>query len=442
MILVERECIYRIKNFLDKINYKFIYKFVAADKYRNSPFLETNLVKDNKTIHERYKIIIEGFYFNLPIEVEKFVYYYGEEILAYLQQILYIKVNENVITFLGYRLAVIEDTYVVITNESVSQISKKDKVYIGDDTFELIKYLDKRRGGKVLDICSGTGVLGLVMCSYASKVIAVEKDNNAYQLCKFNVLLNGYEDVMEIRRGDLYDVIRDNERFDYIVTNPPYVAVPKTISFPLCAEGGESGLDIINRILSDSNKYLFDSGKVIMILEGIGDEKKPFFLDYINRIKGQKWLSLIARRNSKFQSEIYGKVSHKRNDKQSCIEYKEIWEEFYRKNNVSFIYYMVFVLTNNKTDKLDVLECYNPYGTDTVIKVKENVTLNKYGDKYVIHGPDQQQLFISKSLYELLQNKKDEVSLKCISNFSGEEIELLFFQLYALEKAGMLERVR
>lgn len=441
MILVERECIYQIKKFLDRINYKFIYKFVAADKYRNSPFLELDFVKENKILHEKYKIIIDGLYFNLPIELKKFVYYYGEEILEYLQRILYIKVNENVITFLGYRLAVIEDTYVVITNESVSQISKRDKVYIGDDSFELIKYMDKRRGGKVLDLCSGTGVLGLVMCPYVSKVIAVEKDNNAYQLCEFNVLLNGYENVMEIRRGDLYDVIRDNERFDYIVTNPPYVAVPKAISFPLCAEGGPSGLDIVDRILYDSKKHLFDSGKVIMILEGIGDDKKPYFLDYIKGVKGKKWLALIARRNSKFQSEIYAKVSYKRNDKQSYIEYKKIWEEFYKKNKVSFIYYMMFVLTNNKTDTLDILECYNPFGTDTVIKVKEKVSLDTYGNKYAVYGPDQRLLFVSKSLYKLLQNK-DEVSLKCISDFSGEEIELIFFQLYALEKAGILERVR
>lgn len=441
MILVERECIHLIKKFLDKINYKFIYKFVAADKYRSSPFLKISSVKENRTLHEKYKIIIDGFYFNLPIDLKKFVYYYGEEILACLQRISYIKLNEYTITFLGYRLAVIEDTYVVMTNESDLQISKEDKVYIGDDTFELIKYMTKRKDVKVLDLCSGTGVLGLVMCSYASKVIAVEKDNNAQQLCEFNILLNEYEDVMEIRNGDLYDVIRDNERFDYIVTNPPYIAVPREISFPLCADGGENGLYIINRILSDSNKYLFDSGKVIMILEGIGDDKKPYFLDYIKRFNGQKCLALIARRNSKFQSEIYGEVSHKRKNKCSCIEYKKLWEKFYKKNNVSFIYYMVFVLTNNKMNTLDILENYNPFCLETVIKVKENISLNTYGTKFIIYGPDQQLLFISKSLYDLLKNK-DEVSLKCISDFSGEEMELLFFQLYELEKVGMIERIR
>ena len=101
---------------------------------------------------------------------------------------------------------------------------------------------------------------------------------------------------------------------------------------------------------------------------------------------------------------------------------------------------MVFLVVNNKIDVLDTLESYNPFGMDTVISINENVSLNTYGTKYAIYGPDQRLLFISKSLYKLLQNK-DEISLECISNFSGEEIELLFFQLYELEKAGMLERV-
>lgn len=439
MISLVKTYIYEMKKFLDGVNYKFIYKSMAEDDYRNNPFLKKEYSwKDS--ISEKQELLIRGFYFNYPIEVNKFGRYFDYAILESLEKLNFITVRKNTIFFMGYSVIVIEDTYIVVQNRDELLFPKTDKVYIGPDTFEIIKYIDRQKGLKVLDLCSGTGVLGLVMCSYASHVVAVELDLVAYQLCKFNVILNSYEDIMEVRRGDLYDVVEIDECFDYIITNPPYVAVPKELSFPLCADGGENGSKIVDKIINYCNKFLSENGKLLMILEGLGNEENPFFKDYLENIRGEKYLSIISRRNSKFQSEIYGRVSYKRRSEHTEKEYTKIWQEYYRANNVTFIYYMLFVLINNKKNTLDILRYFNPFSLDSLIKINENVILKRYGEQYIILIPEQKTLFINARLYELLKNNK-VVSLRTISEFSGEEIELIYFQLKALEEAGFIERI-
>lgn len=105
-------------------------------------------------------------------------------------------------------------------------------------------------GDKVYDIGCGSGILSIVSAKLgASKVIGVDLDEVCVKVSNENIMLNNVEDVVEIRQGNLLDVV--NEKANIIVSN-------------IIAE-------IIAGMTKDLKNYLEDNG--IFITSGIIVEK-------------------------------------------------------------------------------------------------------------------------------------------------------------------------
>ena len=75
-----------------------------------------------------------------------------------------------------------------------------------------------------LDMGTGSGVQALLAAGHAERVVAVDVNPRALWLTTLNCHLNGISNV-ECRQGDLFQPVAD-ERFDLIVTNPPFVISP------------------------------------------------------------------------------------------------------------------------------------------------------------------------------------------------------------------------
>ena len=76
-------------------------------------------------------------------------------------------------------------------------------------------------GARVLDLGCGSGIAGIVAASRASLVVAVDVNPEAVRCTQINALLNGFEDRIDVRQGDLFEPIRD-DLFDVVLFNPPY----------------------------------------------------------------------------------------------------------------------------------------------------------------------------------------------------------------------------
>lgn len=75
-----------------------------------------------------------------------------------------------------------------------------------------------RRHSLVLDIGTGSGILAIIAAKLGSdQVIGVDIDPIAVKVARENVALNGVEDLVEIREGDLLDVVK--EKADIVVAN-------------------------------------------------------------------------------------------------------------------------------------------------------------------------------------------------------------------------------
>ncbi len=82
---------------------------------------------------------------------------------------------------------------------------------------------ERLRGREVLDLCSGTGILGLTAARLGARATAVDLSRRAVVNARLNARLNGLE--LSVLRGDLFAPVEDR-RFDLIVSNPPYIPAP------------------------------------------------------------------------------------------------------------------------------------------------------------------------------------------------------------------------
>jgi hypothetical protein len=153
-------------------------------------------------------------------------------------------------------------------------VHPKQPIYIGQDSLWLVSALPSRLTGlRVLDICSGSGVQGMV-CAVrgAAKVVGLEKSDLAFNVSNFNVALNRLADVVEIRQSDLFSALSDDDSFDFFVTNPPFMPVMEDINFPLPGAGGADGMTLLREIFAGLPSHLTETAEGYMIVVGLGDQ--------------------------------------------------------------------------------------------------------------------------------------------------------------------------
>ena len=143
----------------------------------------------------------------------------------------------------------------------------------------------KRRGLgeaplRILDLCTGSGciLLSLLHELRNASGLGTDLSEEALEAARENAVRFGLQERAAFRQGDLWEPVGD-ERFDLIVSNPPYVpteVIPTLEPEVRCGEpyaaldGGEDGLVFYRRIMREAAVHLKPSG--IIIVESGFDE--------------------------------------------------------------------------------------------------------------------------------------------------------------------------
>jgi methylase of polypeptide subunit release factors len=75
--------------------------------------------------------------------------------------------------------------------------------------------------GRVLDVFSGSGALGINAALHGCKVVMVDSSEAAVSCSRRNVEMNGVRSSVDVRLGRMADCVAEDETFDVIVANPP-----------------------------------------------------------------------------------------------------------------------------------------------------------------------------------------------------------------------------
>ncbi len=134
-------------------------------------------------------------------------------------------------------------------------------------------WVDEDQVENILDLCTGSACIAIA-CAYAfpnAAVDAVDVSADALAVAEINRHKHQLDDLLALCPSDLFAALPAN-RYDIIVSNPPYVSLAEWEQLPkefhaepaLGFKGGESGLDLVIRILADADDYLDAQGILVV----------------------------------------------------------------------------------------------------------------------------------------------------------------------------------
>ncbi|RWX73233.1 MAG: hypothetical protein Metus_1207 [Candidatus Methanosuratincola subterraneus] len=165
-----------------------------------------------------------------------------------------------------------------------------------EDTFLLMDAVSGERAARGLELCSGTGAVGLSIASRVGEMVAVDLNPAAAT----NTLLNYRENGMtaHVVVGDLFSPLHGE--FDLILMNPPYLPDGDGAPADLAWSGGASGRLIIDRFISEVGDFMSPGGRAYMLqssLNGIHES--------IERAESEGLdAQVVGRRDFEFESLV------------------------------------------------------------------------------------------------------------------------------------------
>jgi release factor glutamine methyltransferase len=132
------------------------------------------------------------------------------------------------------------------------------------------------QSSKVLDLCSGSGMLAIVAARCgAGRVAAVDISRRATINTRLNARLNGV--TVEVVRGDLFAAVA-GQQFDVIVSNPPYLVSateePPRRGSRRAWDAGRNGRWFLDRICAEVDGHLAPGGVLLLVHSSLCDEQQ------------------------------------------------------------------------------------------------------------------------------------------------------------------------
>jgi hypothetical protein len=111
-----------------------------------------------------------------------------------------------------------------------------------------------------LDLGTGCGIQAMHASRFSGLVIATDISRRALDYTSFNAALNGIRNI-EVRPGSMFEPLK-GDRFDFIVTNPPFVVTPRIAGVPTYEyrDGGRVGDAIVAEVIAGAAAHLNPGG--------------------------------------------------------------------------------------------------------------------------------------------------------------------------------------
>ena len=151
-------------------------------------------------------------------------------------------------------------------------IPRPDTECVVDECLRLAKGMTEPR---ILDIGTGSGCLAVAVARHhkTAQVTAVDISTEALAVASANADKHGVAARVRFLQGDLFAPLTRDERFDFLVSNPPYIPHADIAQLAsgvrdyephLALDGGADGFTVFDRLIAEAPAYLKPGGYVLI----------------------------------------------------------------------------------------------------------------------------------------------------------------------------------
>jgi len=145
--------------------------------------------------------------------------------------------------------------------------------------FLVITLLDWAGGGScpihICDVGTGSGIIAITAAVHLprARVTAVDICPKALEVAKVNARQHGVDDRIEFIQSDLFEAVPSDRRFDFVVSNPPYIAEAEMAGLARDVReheprgalvAGPRGTEVIERLLPGAVERLLPDGHLLI----------------------------------------------------------------------------------------------------------------------------------------------------------------------------------
>lgn len=138
-----------------------------------------------------------------------------------------------------------------------------------------LELLEVRRSKRILDLGTGTGCIVIALLSElpTATAVAVDLAEVAVTAARQNAERHGVGERLEVRQGSWFAPLVADERFDLIVSNPPYIGQAELATLApevrehdpvLALDGGPDGLDAYRELSAGAPAFLKAGGSLLL----------------------------------------------------------------------------------------------------------------------------------------------------------------------------------
>ena len=184
-------------------------------------------------------------------------------------------------------------------------IPRSDTEILVETVIKYVKNLENKNGNlKILDMCTGSGIIAIILAKYCENVdiTAVDKSEKALKVAIKNAKTHNVYNKINFVKSDMFENLKG--KYNIIVSNPPYIEkdVIKTLSKDvqhepeMALDGGIDGLDFYRIINNNVDNFLEKNGAVFLeIGYNQRDSVSEIFAENFKNIKCIKDLNNLDR---------------------------------------------------------------------------------------------------------------------------------------------------
>ena len=195
--------------------------------------------------------------------------------IDYLHQLIEMRINNTPLSYITGRQNFMG---IDLLSDRRALIPRKETELLGKKALELSEDMtDSNKKIHVMDICCGSGNLGIAVAYYNSNCIVHASDISleAVGLAQENINLLNLNEHVYVKQGDMMSAFEKDEyydKFDLVICNPPYISSSKvpemdleiSLNEPALAfDGGMFGINIIQKLINEGPKFLTNKGWLV-----------------------------------------------------------------------------------------------------------------------------------------------------------------------------------